>query len=274
MAYEQQFVAVVEQGGRVLREHDGVVRMPFGEDYGLRLKNLGSRRAVVSVSIDGEDVLGGKRVVAEPDSETRLDGFMDQSGRVRWRFRFIRKTEEIVEHRGDRLDDGVIRVEFRFERERPEVRRVTTIHNDEWYNYRPLWPYDPWRPYVRPHLLHYEPLVYRGGSPTITWSTSNTTGTLTCSAMPCTLTASRSPMADEGITVKGDRAEQDFRPICTDELEEASHVIVIRLRGASTAGQLVKRVVTTRQRLACPTCGRESRSDAEYCSRCGTALAE
>ena len=267
MAYEQQFVAVVEQGGMVLGEHDGMVRMPFGEDYGLRLKNLGSRRAVVSVSIDGEDVLGGKRIVAEPDSETRLDGFMDQAGRVRRRFRFVQKTEEIIEHRGDRLDDGVVRVEFRFERERPEVRRVMTVY-DEWYNYRPWRPYDPWRPYVHP-------LVWRDDFPTTTWGALiTTTGALTCSAIPCTLTASQGPMADEGITVKGGRAEQDFRPVCTDELEKASYVIVIRLRGTNRAGQPVKRAVTTRQRLACPTCGRESRSDAEYCSKCGTALAE
>ena len=271
MGYEQQFVAVVEQGGAVLREHDGVVRLPFGEDYGLRLKNLGGRRAIVSVSIDGEDVLGGLRVVAEPDSETRLDGFMDQSGRVRRRFRFVQKTEEIVEHRGDRLDDGVIRVEFRFEREQPEIRRVMTVHEDRWVDARPWYdfPPTPWRyPYVHP-------LIWRGG-PSITWSASNMAGsrTATYGGVPCTMTNSAGPLADEGITVKGGRVAQDFQSTFTNELEVASHVIVIRLRGASKAGQPIKRVVTTRQRLACSTCGRDSRSSAEYCSNCGTALVE
>jgi len=269
MVYEQQFVAVVEQGGRVLREHDGAVRLPFGSDYGLRLKNLNSRRAVVAVSVDGENVLGGNRIVVEPNGETRLDGFMDPSGRVRRKFRFVQKTQEVVEHRGDRLDDGLVRVEFWYERPEPETRIVQTIYREKAYPW-----YDPW-PY---RTYPYRPWPYDG----ITWCNSpNTTRTFSGGAMntSVTLTAfhspkSAEPLADEGITVKGGMTEQDFRTVPVAELETAAHVIVIRLRGTTEAGQPISRAVTTRQRLACPTCGRHSKSSAKYCSGCGSALEE
>jgi hypothetical protein len=55
------------------------VTLPFGSDYSLKLKNLESRKALVSVSIDGQDVLNGKQLIVAPDSDALLDGFMDGS---------------------------------------------------------------------------------------------------------------------------------------------------------------------------------------------------
>ena len=267
--YEDRFVVVVEQGGRVLREIGDTVTIPFGSDYGLRLKNLNSRRAVAKVTIDGEDVLGGNEVVVGPNAELALQGFMSADGRVRRKFRFTRKTAEVVEHRGDRLDDGMVRVEFRYEQPKPRVEETIHFHYDSYPWFRP-WP-------------HYPNTWY--GNPTI-WNT--VIGSSATSKMSCCLADNSSgnvlrascladnstPLADEGIPVKGGRTAQDFSSVHVGKLEEEARVIVIRLKGTTDKGGQVRQAVTTRQKLQCPTCGRKSKSSAEYCPGCGTALRE
>ena len=274
MEYQDRMVVVVEVGGKVLREHDGAVRLPFGSDYGLRLKNMNSRRAVVSVSVDGEDVLTDNQIVVEPDDDVCLAGFMEANGQVRRQFRFIQKTDDIVKHRGDRLDDGMIRVEFRYERPEPETRRVETVHRD-YYD----WP--PPRPVPVPWV---QPWPYPG----VFWNCTSPLGktfySSSASHPPMTTGASTglwtnvecshlgSPAADEGITVRGGRAGQSFRSVDVGDLETGSGVIVLRLRGTGKGGDPVKAAVTTRRRVPCPTCGRKSGSGAEFCSKCGTSL--
>ena len=50
-----------------------------------------------------------------------------------------------------------------------------------------------------------------------------------------------------------------------------SDVIVLKLRGR-VAEQPVKVIYTTTRRLTCTSCGKRSKGNAEFCSRCGTAL--
>ena len=107
MVYKDQFVAVLTHNGRILREsrqgQEDVIRLPFCSEYGIRLKNLSSNRAVVSVSIDGVDVLNGSRIVLGANETHDLEGFMDGSA-VKNKFKFIKKTSQIAEHRGDFIE--------------------------------------------------------------------------------------------------------------------------------------------------------------------------
>ena len=107
MTYNQKLVAVVKVNGKVLRDTDDVIRLPFGSEYEIYLKNLNSQRAVVNISIDGQDVLDGNRLVIDPNTEYALEGFM-KDRKVRNKFKFINKTKEIADYRGDNVDDGII----------------------------------------------------------------------------------------------------------------------------------------------------------------------
>ena len=126
MTYQDNFVVDVKQGGKILRVKDGAVYLPFGSEYSLYLKNLNTRRASVKISIDGEDVLDNSILVLEPNSTSELQGFL-RGTVAKNRFRFINKTKQISEHRGDRADDGLIRVEFAFEKPKPEPWIKNTI---------------------------------------------------------------------------------------------------------------------------------------------------
>jgi len=259
MMYHEQFVAVVKVGNRFLREEQvsgeggglpgetrrtGRVRLPFGEEYTILLKNMSTQRAVVDVEIDGSDVLDGTQLVIAPNTELELKGFM-KGDRARKAFKFIQKTEEIQEHRGDDVSDGFIRVQYALEK--PAIT---------WsYTYAPgTWTYTS----------------TPGGTFTCSTTTgphqvksASTGGSISC--FNCTV-----PASDEGITVAGSAVDQKFHSTSVGLLEPPN-VIVLELVGA-VGKQRVRKAVTTKTRLACKTCGRRWRSSQKFCGNCGTAL--
>ena len=250
MVFKNNFVAVVVTDNKILREHDGVVTLPFGADYSLKLKNLNAQKALVSVTIDGKDVLSGSKLIIHPNNETMLGGFLDGS-EVRNRFRFIQKTEQIVKHRGDRVDDGIIRVEYRFE------EPIYTFTAPPVYTYKPR----------EPHRVTFtDDQTTGGGFRGFVSSTSD----CTYSGATISTCVQSTPTADEGITVRGDDASQHFNQGYIGNTGEA-HVITIRLRGTHNA-ECVSKPIHTTTKLTCESCGLRSRSSAKFCMHCGTRL--
>ena len=128
MVYQNKLVVVVKCNGRVLREQGEFVTLPFGSEYSLLFKNLNSQRAVIEIEIDGEDVLDGNQIVIAANSENEIKGFMKGSN-VTNAFKFIQKTQQIADHRGDKIDDGFIRVSYQFEEVPQTFYRKTIIHD-------------------------------------------------------------------------------------------------------------------------------------------------
>lgn len=279
MMYKERFIAVIKHKGKVLRERSGVVRLPFGSEYSLMLKNLEPRKAVVNVNIDGEDILDGHSLIVQPNSEMELKGIMDGMS-ARNRFKFIRKTKEIANHRGDRLDDGIVRVEFKFEKKRvTEIvdTKVTLPYIIYDYKYRCPWcgnwpcTCPNWWSSSNTYTCYF---TNNGGSGNLSCD-SNTKGlSSNCSINNMSFTTGDlgAPLDDEGITVKGSKIKQDFVYGSTEELEESSSVIVIRLRGSKSNGTVVEKPITVKSKLECPTCGKKSKSTERFCGNCGTYL--
>jgi len=264
MMYHQKFVAVVKVDGKVLRERGDVVTLPFQSEYSLLLKNLESRPASVKVSIDGQDVLYGSSLIISPNEETELMGILHGS-QVRNRFKFIKKTSKIQEHRGDKIDDGIIRVEFAYEKVMPKQKSSSEHH---YYHY-------------------YPPIMLRGLDEH--WTSNNVTYTsnsndnssdpvpkgssVVCDSLGGELRATSAfhnhvgsiPQQDEGITVEGSRVNQNFRYSNIGELDD-SEVIILRMKGTDGPA------LTTKTKLTCKTCGTQSKSSAKFCPECGTSL--
>lgn len=267
MVFQKNFVVVVKCGGKVLREKESnTVYLPFGSEFSLSLKNLYSRRASVLVSIDGADVLYGKSLILEPNSEVPLERFLKDNDQGN-RFKFIQKTKEIADYRGDRIDDGLIRVEYRFEQAAPEVRIINDVHRNQWPWYPPVypkWPYGPWWPII----------TYGTHTPTSSISGGGGSQVLcNCSANMGPVAESAQPAPEEGITVPGSMSDQRFQRGYIGVLEANSEVITLRLRGFKPDKEIqVKEPLTVKTKLACPTCGRFSKSSATFCANCGTAI--
>jgi len=267
MTFKNNMIVVIKCNNKVLREDSStgtqVVTIPFGLDYSILLKNKDARSAVVKVEIDGKDVLSDNQLILKPNTSSELLGFM-KDGIVSNRFRFIKKTEEIEQYRGSRVDDGIVRIEFRYEQKRETIQ----VDSYCYYLY-------PWVPYVwNPPLTTY---------PRVTWgSTSNSTNVIdsgiTDSTTPYSINCNSTNLvsgainADEGITVSGVQVQQHFNSGYVGTLEETSYVINILLRGISEQGTVVIEPITVSGKLKCRTCGREWESSYQFCPNCSTSL--
>jgi hypothetical protein len=283
MTYKEYFVVEVKANGKILRVRDGAVYLPFGSEYSILLKNLNTRKASVNVSVDGQDALDNSHLIIEPNGETVLEGFL--SGNVaRNRFRFIHKTKQIQEHRGDRADDGMIRIEFAYEKIQPKPWIQNTIKEVHHYHHNPF-QYTYYGDNSDWNIGSPVCDIYNSSGEQNTFTVQNSAGESKSSES--TASSSRSlkesnvtmdslgiadvPLADEGITVKGSECRQEFRYGYIGELEDPE-VIVIQLKGLTETGNQVSQPVTIQSKLTCPTCGTKSKSSMKYCGNCGTFL--
>jgi len=294
MVYKQKFVAVVKCNGKVLRERDDVISLPFGSEYSLLFKNLDSRRVNVDASIDGRNVFYGHSLIIDPNEEVEIKGFLTGST-VRNRFKFIQKTKKIQEYRGDKIDDGIIRIEFAYEK--AATKKKTIIHENHHHHHH----------HSSDYFYHYYPPVMgkdglvdhwksndgTSSSPNVTFTTYNSSSDEPRATSNVTMDSlgdmghqvksairgvadnvamfSSVPAQEEGITVEGSRVRQNFSYGQIGELE-ASEVIVLRIVGVASNGETITAPLTTKKKLICKTCGTSSRSNSKFCSECGTSL--
>lgn len=115
MVYRKQFALAIKHEGKILREDGEKVYLPFGSEYKIVLKNLNSSKAQVKVFIDGEDVTNGALIV-NPNTSIDLERFIGKDLNKGNRFKFIERSERIEDYRGIRIDDGLVRIEYQFER--------------------------------------------------------------------------------------------------------------------------------------------------------------
>lgn len=263
--FKNNFVVSIKCNGSFLRDDDNTVNILFDKNYSIFLKNLDSRKAVVNVSIDGKDVLGGSSIIVNPSKPTELEGFM-KGNEVKNKFKFIQKTKDISDYRGDNVDDGIVRVEYTFEKKVNSVR--LNYNSNYYYHYNPVvQSSDGTDPYKKYEWYYDTTSVSSNEPPICNSSVNRSLGDI--SAYSC---SNAIPLKDEGITVKGSEVSQVFNPGFVNELEECSNVITLMLRGYNSKGDNIKESIFTTTKLTCPTCGKSSRSNCKFCSRCGTYL--
>jgi hypothetical protein len=271
MVYQDKFVVAIRCNGKILREDQDVVTLPFSSSYEILLKNLSTRKAQVKISVDGQDVLDGQSLVVFPNSNSELTGFLKNLN-VTNKFKFIQKTEEISEFRGDKIDDGMIRVEYAFEKEiEKTILYETHIYHDVQHHYPMYYTQNPfWSNSI-------------GGS-SVSSSPPSSTLTRSCSShqvLNCSINNSNTPNdginallgnnIDQGITVKGEETIQRFNSTSIGQLENPK-VLIIRLRGINNNGNIVEQPIMSQEKIQCNTCGRKNESLFKFCSNCGTSL--
>jgi hypothetical protein len=242
MMYESKMAAAIKVNGKVLREFKDTVYIPFSSEYSILLKNLNTTRAVVNVFIDGEDMVPGGIVLnagQEVDLERSVkNGNLNEGNR----FKFIERTGAVEQHRGIKLEDGIVRVEFQFEQPpRPITWNTTNISGNI---------------YPQKGILRSTNDVHYGVTcSTATYDAYN-------------VNSSSALLNDVGITVPGSRSDQKFSTTYVGALESAKHSMVFKLLG----GEAVKKAVTVKHKPKCVTCGKQNRATAKFCTECGTAL--
>lgn len=288
MMYNNKFVACLKSNGRVLREQDGTVFLNFGSEYSIYLKNLNTVRAEVTISIDGQDIMDGNSLVLGAYQDVNLERYLKDVTKGN-RFKFIERTASVEKHRGIGAEDGLIRIEFAYEK---PINKL---------NYVPDWNTRLGGPvyggYAGNNSGHYtKGLMGNSFSTNAVGSFSDNslsaapiknTATLCgvsetqCSAKSVQTDHSmdwlqteqeRSVLNDAGITVPGSISEQKFQVVAGFQTEDEKHVIILRLLGETADNKPVVKPVTVKAKPKCVTCGRVNKATAKFCQDCGTSL--
>ena len=267
--YNSKLVASIKANGKVLREFKDTVYIPFGSEYSILLKNLNTVRALINIYIDGDNVVPGGLVLnagQEVDLQRAIrNGNLSEGNK----FKFIERTSKIEDHRGIKLEDGLIRVEYQFEK---VYQRQDGIH----INNTLTWTSN--------QNTVYSPLL-RNTSADATPSYMK--GTVTCSdmsytsmnmAVGATLSASAAtsfnaaPQSETGITVPGSKSDQKFVTASWFATEPEKHNIILKLLGETEDNKAIREPITVKKKPKCVTCGKQNKATAKFCSECGTAL--
>jgi hypothetical protein len=270
MMYQSKLVASLKANGRILREFKDTVYIPFGSEYSFLLKNLHTQRAVVNIFIDGTDVVEGG-VVLDPGREVDLERYIKNGNLTEGnRFKFIERTAAIEDGpRGVKLEDGLVRIEFQFEK--PYVP--------------PQWNNSSWIGSVSGSttLASYN---VNGMMRSVDWSKNGEVTAQAASASVDKYCADNGiinkmelhdGMAtmdwnDVGITVPGSKSTQKFQTVTMGAMEAEKHSMIIKLLGETPDNKPVLKPVTVERKPKCVTCGKQNRAHAKYCVECGTAL--
>ena len=282
MMYNQKFAAAIKANGKVLREFKDQVFVPFASEYSILLKNLNTKRAIVNVYIDGDNAVPGGLVI-DPGREIDLERWIKNGNLTEGnKFKFIERTGAVEQHRGVKLEDGIVRIEFEFEREQP--RPIQWI-KDTYPTYTP----SPWNS------------TYGGVQGSAMPTSFNVNGVLRGADMSKgeTIRSQASASIDQycadnnikvnsvhhdgmatmdcafndvGITVPGSKSDQSFRTVSGVYGDGTKHSIVLNLLGETPDNRPVVKPVTVRTKPKCTTCGRQNKHTAKFCTECGTSL--
>ena len=235
--YNSNFVAVIKSNDKILREDtNGIIRIPFGSEYSILLKNLNTVDVVVDVEIDGENVLNGNNLVISPNTDFELFGKLKNLKQSN-KFKFIHKTKQISNYRGDKVDDGIVKITYSFVKPHKKNEGFTPF----------LYPYNPIPIYRNSYKDTCRKSLYD----------SNTV---------CT------SFVRDGITVNGEEFNCDYTMTSVDDLESAVHILIFKLVGKTKNKKIIKKHLYVKTPLVCKTCGKKSKSSNKYCGNCGTYL--
>jgi len=254
--YKEKMAVALKHNGKVLREFEDKVYIPFNSEFSILLKNLNTVRSLVTVYVDGIDVGDGASFVVDPNSDFELERFIKNDNLEKGnRFKFIERTSNIEKHRGVGIEDGLVRIEFNYE------KTISLLKNPWEQN---TWIKDPWNPQntkIRYYTNHDNSSNIFG----------DVIGSTNCS-VEGTVNNIKDIQNDVGITVPGSESNQAFITESRFPTETETHVIILQLFGQTKDNAQVVKPVTVKRKQKCITCGKLNKATSKFCSECGTSL--
>lgn len=254
--YNSNLAAAIKVDGKILREFGDTVYLPFGSEYQIRLKNLNTNRALVHIEIDGEKVTGNGLIVGANET-VDLERFIRNGNLSEGnRFKFIERTSKISDHRGNKVEDGLIQIYYEFEL--PPIAMINTPRTR--------------RPPLTKGIgeTYTSGVYYKNISATFN-CTSETYGTNSYDTQ-ASLDSYIQPQNETGITVEGSKSNQTFSTSVWHGSIGIKSSMVIRLLGETEENLKIRQPVTVKTKLECKTCGTMNSATAKFCSECGTSL--
>lgn len=214
-AYQNHFVVSVLHNNKPQREYSvggkRVVHLPFGSEYKLRVKSRFERRALVSVEIDGTDVLNGKRLVLDSKGQVDLERFVtDLTSGSKFKFMSLEegmRTGQIQDPTSP--ENGKITVKIWREVEYFWTLLGTVTNRPTWTDSKP-----------------WIDTGYRGGC-----FSTNSINHLEASCNSGGFVGSSTDFGNKGATVEGGRSDQQFQEVSSFQTEASPIEIEIWIEG-------------------------------------------
>lgn len=259
--FNKNFVMAIKANGKVLREFNTSVYVPFGSEYTILLKNLSTKRAKVWVSIDGNDTLDGHSLILSPNENLELKRFIKNgnmnSGNA---FKFIEKTAKVEKHRGNGALDGLITVQYEFERELVNIQgRAYTGTGIDYYamNNSARGFVDNKSIYTAYSCSVNNSYSLNDSEPQVLASTKNTL---------------KSPQNTAGVTAPGSITEQKFVQASHFYGDGVRNTMTVQLEGLVEGQVEIQKPVTVTRLKRCGMCGTNVRQVAKFCHECGASV--
>lgn len=255
--YKNDYVMCLTKDGHILEEVDRKVRLPFGAEYKVRLKNKHHKRCAVDLLINGEKV---SRFILEGNETTDIERFLDgnlSSGKC---FQFASLNDGRVKDKAN-FENGQVEAHF-FEEEEPKIKEIHH-HYDRYHEIDPYPPY-PKRPgpYPWPDPVWYEDMWHTQKDKPIGGGTCNRLTTESNSFEPGDdMVFSINCSADlPGATVRGSKSKQEFKEVSGYTFSSTSTILKLKIVNGEVRS-------TTRY---CSGCGRKRKQGNKFCANCGT----
>ncbi len=278
--YGNKLAAAIKVNGKVLREFKDTVYVPFGSEYTILLKNLNTTRAVVNIFIDGDNVVRGGLVLnagQEVDLERSIkNGNLNEGNR----FKFIERTGAVEEHRGVKLEDGLLRIEYQFEKPYVPPQVTGPIWGNNLYKSDSIYPLGSASGSISTNSVNVNGVLrsvdYSKGEFVKAQATAAINNYCADNGIlnQAELHDGSAIMDwnDVGITVPGSKSEQKFQSTYMGAMEIEKHNMVIRILGETPNNRPVEQPVTVKAKQKCDTCGHTNKATANFCVKCGTSL--
>jgi hypothetical protein len=250
--YKDGFVVSIMRGGRPLRESGRTVRVPFGSEYKIRLKNKNDTNCRAVVTIDGTPVSQMGDFVISPGGTLDLERFVTESLDKGKKFKFVSVKDSKVQDPTN-SENGIIRVEFYRAQNGPLFIR------QDW-----TWHYPP---YVPPRTLDDDDgggTVKEGRSRT--YYSDNTAGVYACNVSQ---SLSNDTPVDKGATIEGGDSHQSFQIVTDFQTESTPVIIELELKSP------IRRHCGSEPNYNyCGGCGSRRRHRDNFCPGCGQKHSE
>ncbi len=271
--YKNNFVLTILRNGKLQKEMDGNVGLPFGTEYKIRLKNKNCRQAMAKVFIDNIQVCSLGDFVIGAGSSLDLERFVETSLARGKKFKFVSLDHSEVDDPTS-SENGIVKVEFRLEKQTPficfdpvKIKPFPFVGED--YNGTGNFKHYDWT-----YWCDNDSSGKKSGNTYIcndAKSLRSTHDGSACYVNYCS-TNIGPPESLTGATVGGGDSNQQFYYASDFNVEDIPTVLTLKLVSSGDLNN--KKVVSTKisKGRHCTACGRAVKSYYRYCSNCGCKL--
>lgn len=136
-------VVSLTANGEFLKEIHDEVYLPFNSTYEIYLKNTVAKTALVTVKVDDKLVI--RDLLVYGYTNTVVKRFHEGNNSTGHSLRFIPLTEEIKQHLGEKVSDGLLKVTWKYEDNCVKIDPYIPPTPNPWHTKR-----NPWEPYEVP----------------------------------------------------------------------------------------------------------------------------